>query len=50
MLKEIPVGKSKNLIGQKFGNLTVLYRTEPEKLQDSVFRVTFSCSKYMEGR
>ena len=27
-LKEIPVGKANNLIGQKFGKLTVLYRTE----------------------
>lgn len=26
--EEIPVGKSKNLIGQKFGLLTVLYRTK----------------------
>ena len=28
-MKEIPVGRSKNLIGQKFDHLTVLFRTEP---------------------
>jgi len=28
-MKEIPVGRAKNLIGQKFDHLTVLFRTEP---------------------
>ena len=28
-MKEIPVGKAKNLIGQKFDHLTVLFRTDP---------------------
>ena len=28
-LKEIPIGRCKNLIGQKFGHLTVMFRTNP---------------------
>ncbi|MBQ6628103.1 MAG: hypothetical protein IJH65_04725 [Methanobrevibacter sp.] len=27
--KEIPVGRANNLIGKKFGRLTVLYRCNP---------------------
>ena len=46
-MKEIPVGRAKNLIGQKFGHLTVLFRTEPpedsKKKKDSWWACQCDC-------
>ena len=44
--QEIPIGRAKNLIGQKFGKLTVLYRTEGKDKKRVYFACKCDCGEY----
>ena len=47
---EIPVGRAKNLIGQKFDRLTVLYRTKHNNSSDTWWKCQCDCGALVDKR